>query len=124
MPEQRVVIESKFGVECEEPPVGRGDEGIDLEQRSVSVEKRFIEVGEKLHRLIDLLALESKLESHLARLERLKTHAWIDMLLQDGVRSFRGYLLDIHSSGGRCHEYRLAFRAVHQNSQVQLFFNG
>ena len=45
MAEERVVVESDLGVEREETSVGRGDEGIDLDQRSVGFEKRLVEAG-------------------------------------------------------------------------------
>ena len=68
--------------------------------------------------------VKSQLESHLARLKRLQAHAGVDVLLQNGIGILRGHLLDLHSARRRGHEYRLAFRAVDQNPQVQFFFDG
>src|SRR5258706_14467299 len=112
MAEQRVVVEGKLGVEREKAAIGSGDERIDLEQGSVGVEKRLVEVGQKLHREVDLLGIESKPESHLARLKRLQPHAGIDVLFQNSVGILRSDLLDIHSAGGRGHEHWLAFGTV------------
>ena len=124
MAEQRVVVEVDLGVEREQPPVGRRDKRIDLEQRSVRIEERLVEAGQKLHRGIDLLRAQPQLERDLARLKRLEAHARIDVLLQNRIRIFRRDLLNLHPARRRRHEHRLALGAVHQNSQVEFLLDG
>ena len=123
MAEERVVVEGQLGIESEKPAIGGSDEGIDLEERSISIEKRLIETGKKLHGGIDLFGIKSKRESHLARLKGFQAHARIDVLLQNGAGIFRGHLLNLHTTRCRCHEHRLAFRAVDENAEVQLVFD-
>ena len=97
--------------------------GIDLDQRSVGFEKCLVQAGQKLHGGIDLLAAQSEHEGDLARLEGFESHAGIDVLLENCFGSFGGDLLDIHATGSRRHENRLAFGAIDQDSEIKFFFD-
>jgi len=110
--------ENSYLVEGQETAVGGGDEGIDLEERRVGVEKRLVKIRKKLHCGIDLLGFQPEPESHLARLKRFQAHARIDVLLQNRVGIFGGYLLNIHSARGRGHEHGLALHAVEHDPPV------
>ncbi len=70
-----------------------------------------------------MLGTEPQLKRNFARLKRFQPHARIDILLENRVGILGGDLLDFHSARRRSHEYRLAFGAVDENSQIQLFFN-
>src|SRR6202041_1748621 len=44
MAEERIVIESQLGIECEKATVCGGDEGIYFEERCICVKKGFVEI--------------------------------------------------------------------------------
>ncbi len=46
------------------------------------------------------------------------------MLLENRLGIFGGNLFDLHSARSRRHKDRLAFGAIDQNAEVQLFFDG
>ena len=66
--EEGVVVEGDFGVEGEELVVLGGDEGIDFDQRSVSVDERLVEALEEGDRGVDLRGLEAERKGQLAGL--------------------------------------------------------
>jgi hypothetical protein len=70
--EKSVVVEVDLGVESEEATVGRRDEGINLEQRSVRIQECLIEAGEELDCGRDLLRAKAEFERDLAGLESLE----------------------------------------------------
>ncbi len=100
-----VVVKVHLGVERQGPAVARGDEGIDLDQRSVRGLKGAIKVLKETHRLVYHLALKPQAEGQLARLEGLEPDAGIDEFLQDFFRMLGGYHFDFHAAFAGGHEH-------------------
>ena len=124
MAEERVVVEVDLGVEREELVVLGGDEGIDLEQRSVGFDEGLVEALEEGDGLVDLRGLEAEREGQLARLPCAKADGRIDGLLEDGFGSLGGDLFNLHAAGLRGHEDQLAGGAVEHDAEIKLAVDG
>ena len=108
MTEDRVVVEVDLAVEREELVVLGGDEGIDLQQRSVRIDVSLVKPDHELHRFIDLRWLQSEREGKLARLIGLEADRRVDISLLDSRRILRRDLFNLHAAGLRRHEDQLA----------------
>ncbi len=123
MAEERVIVETKLGVEREQPPVSRGDKRIDLAQRSVGVHKGFVEPRHEADGFINMLRLQAQAECQLARMKRLEAGHGIDLHFQNRVWIFGRDFLDLHAAGSRRHEHRLRRHAIDYDSQIKFALN-
>ena len=123
MPEQSVVVECNLRVQRKQTIVLGGDHGINFDHRRIGFDKRCVQSLHELDRRAKLRRPQSQCERNLPRLERTETRG-VNIFLQDGSGIFRRYLFNLHATGRRGHQHRLAFGAVHQDSDVQFAVNG
>src|SRR6202453_1935310 len=84
--EDGVVVEVDLAIERQQAVVGGGDEGIDLEQGGIGLEKNFVEAGHELDRVVNLRRLETQREGEFTRLVWLEAHCGVDVGLENCVR--------------------------------------
>src|SRR5207248_3924450 len=122
--EHGVIVEVPFSVEREQAPIFGSDEGIDLGERGVSGIEGLVKRGHELHGLIYLVRLEAEGKSQLARLEWLKSHARLNVFLQNSRWIFGRDLFDLHTAGDGGHEHRLAAVAVDDDAKIEFAIDG
>src|SRR5438105_3638620 len=122
--EHGAIVKGPLGVEREQAPIFGSDEGIDLGERGVGGVEGLVKRGHELYRLIYLLRLEAEGKSQLARLEWLKSHAGLNVFLQNGVWIFGRDLFDLHTAGDGGHEHRLAGVTINDDAKIEFAIDG
>ena len=104
MAEERVVVKGHLGIERKELVVLGGDEGIDLDQRSVRLDESLVEALEEDDGLVHHAGLDVECEGDLAALVRSEPDDRIDLFLIDRGGILGGDFFDLHAAGFRGHE--------------------
>ena len=120
MPEHRIAIKIDLAIQRRQLAILGRDEGIDLQQRAVRLDKGAVQPSHKRDRLVDLRAFESQLERQLASLERLQTNYRLDIFLEDCVRILRRDFFNFHPARFRSHKHHLRRLAIHHDTEIKL----
>ena len=124
MPKHRVVVEADFGVERVDFVVFRGDERINLGQRSIGIDAGLRERDHcgscgiyGRHRHADT-------ECKLARLIGLQADPGIDHFFENGFWCLVRDFFDIHAARGGSHEDQLAGAAIEHDAEIKFLRDG
>ena len=119
-PEERVVIESHFGVQRQHAAIGGKDQGIDLHHDRVKLAKCLVAAEQGLDGLRHLCCSEAEREGDFPRLEGLHADRGLDRHAHQGVGLLLANFLDFHAAGGRGYDHDPLALPVEDKSDVEL----
>ena len=121
MPVERTVVDRELGVECLHDAVGGNDQGIDLGQHRVALDKAAIELPDDVRELLLLVRILDTCPVHQpARDPGLIALERVDVETHERVGVVRGDVLDLDTALGGEHEERLLRAPVERDRKVVL----
>ncbi|MCY1228304.1 hypothetical protein D9M72_406100 [compost metagenome] len=116
---QGVAVDIDLGVQAVQVAVGLDDQRVHFQQGQVVVLEQLGQVHEDVGELLDLITLQTQLESQLAALEGLSADQRVDGGLEDLLGSVVSNFLDVHATFGGSHEHDAAAGTIYHGAQVQ-----
>ena len=116
---KRVVVESNFRIERNEPAIAGDDARINFHERRVRLHERAIERLKKRHCRVHNFRREAESEGEFARLKRQQSSGGMNRLAQNRFGIVLGDFLDFHSAGGAGHKHGRAHRAIDENAEIK-----
>mmetsp|Transcript_28044 Transcript_28044/g.47570 ORF Transcript_28044/g.47570 Transcript_28044/m.47570 type:complete len:289 (+) Transcript_28044:1555-2421(+) len=99
------VIELELGIHCSNTPVVGLSEGVDLQQRGISLDRKLVQLDHGISSFLDTVTLEPESARQRSGLLHGEPLVDVDLQREDVLRGFLGHPLDVHTALRRGHHH-------------------
>ena len=121
MTHQCIVIDVHLAVYRYHFIIGRFEQRVDLKHGAIQSNISVVQVGHKLHHILERITTDTEIERDLTCLEGLQSAGRMHPLTEDLFRCIMRHVFDVHTAFRRVHDHVLSCPTVQKDREIELF---